>query len=570
MSKRQSEEDSIQDEERNKPHSAKRPRSIRKRNLEAADSSIELPLDALCLVMEFLSPRQLYNLAFSCKTLRGFITTPLVVRSALIHGGHAKQTMKELYDLMSEQSMHAPSPLRLLRLVNGKRCEFCNTCQVHHVRPELGVFACRTCRAEQDLTILWTPTWEYFRNRNMNKYLSIFAHPQIASNWKSGSGAYMWAKHRRLSNGEIIGPLATFEDIHRIFQYIREDDGTIDAYIENNLLAPSDTEGAYQEFNHAYEETLQRAENVAADRKEKKETNKQKAWENKVTKVRRMIADLKDLLEEPYKELALSRKEVDYCNNGSSTKVNSKAPIVRFDVAFVDKLLRPFVVSPSKLRKKALVDIAKNINEKLSLLSTTNFATLSFLSEDDAFEAGLKDHFGTKFTDIESLFNMTIGDELLSYSKKKKSGFRAQTMINDRFFGLLEKGQLISALAHLVRKDLSSCLFPAAHSVGETKLARTIWFHTLKGKGDDDQQFRTAYTVTTALLPKARRGLEGYSTWMEKAFRRDTNRDERRSFAFEKACSDASVLSLLVAESFRELDKKISKGYGSKSWYKYC
>jgi hypothetical protein len=69
--------------------------------------------------MEFLSPRQLYNLAFSCKALRARVTTPLVVKSALIHdGGRTKRIMIELNSLMSKKAIHirAPYQLSLYRL----------------------------------------------------------------------------------------------------------------------------------------------------------------------------------------------------------------------------------------------------------------------------------------------------------------------------------------------------------------------------------------------------------------------------------------------------------------------
>ena len=92
-------EDACNDEDDSKPP-AKR---ARKKGALTAATSITLPLDALSFIMEFLSPRQLFNLAFTCKTLRNFVTTKLVVCTSLIHGGHAKQTMAQLYKLMSSR-----------------------------------------------------------------------------------------------------------------------------------------------------------------------------------------------------------------------------------------------------------------------------------------------------------------------------------------------------------------------------------------------------------------------------------------------------------------------------------
>lgn len=549
--KRLSQDRNIRNHE-TEPHPAKRHR--RKRSLDAFDSaSISLPLDALGLVMEFLSPRQLYNLSFCCKTLRGFITTKIVVRSALIHGGHAKKTMTELYELMSTRAIHVPSPLRLLRLVNGKRCEFCCSKAVHHVRAKLGVFSCGTCTSA-DLTKPWRYSWMRLQE-NRERYSKIFCHPQVVSN-PYVAGTYVWTKHKRVS-GEMIGPLASFEDIDQASEYTSQVNQTIDSYIQNTLLTPSDTEEAYNEFNSTYEETLERAEMAAKERAEKKEANKRKAVESKLAKIEQMVLDLKEIVDQPYRELILVNREIFH---GSGTNGISKRPMVRFEVPFVDNLLKQFVITPSKFRKKDLTNIANSINTNLSLLAQSSFAALEFLSR-HPLDVELKAHFGSKFTDLESLFNMPV-------RTGRDRRCLAKAMINERFFDLLKKGELISALAHLVRKDFS-CLFPA-QSTAETTLASTIWFHSLKGKGDEDDLFRAAYDTTASLLPKAKGGLEGYIEWMESAFRRDGNRDERRAFALEKACSDAALLPLLMAESYRELDKKISKGYGSKSWHKYC
>lgn len=82
--------------------------------------------DVMNLVMEFLAPRELFRLAFTCKAHRQRVTTSFVVRSAMIHGGYPKQTIDKFYPLMESMSIYVPSPLRLLGLVNGRRCEVAN------------------------------------------------------------------------------------------------------------------------------------------------------------------------------------------------------------------------------------------------------------------------------------------------------------------------------------------------------------------------------------------------------------------------------------------------------------
>jgi hypothetical protein len=81
-------------------------------------------------------------MAFTCTRLRNEVSTSMVICSAMIHGGHAGMTTNNLLPLMKKGKIHIPSPLRLLQLVNGKRCEFCFNHKVNFVRPEYGVFAC--------------------------------------------------------------------------------------------------------------------------------------------------------------------------------------------------------------------------------------------------------------------------------------------------------------------------------------------------------------------------------------------------------------------------------------------
>ncbi len=172
----------------------------------SSGGSAPIPLDAMVNVMEFLPPRSLYNIALTCKSLREMVTTKMVVQSALIHGGHAKKTMEELYNLMKMHSIHPPSPLRLLRLANGKRCEFCLQSGTNHVRPGLGVFACWDCvssgkqgrwnawsssgsRSGLKLTKAWKTSWSRYTRKPI--YRTILSHSRVASNGY-GTNHYFW------------------------------------------------------------------------------------------------------------------------------------------------------------------------------------------------------------------------------------------------------------------------------------------------------------------------------------------------------------------------------------------
>lgn len=475
---------------------AKKPRNEH-RSLIAADPSIKLPLDALGLVMEFVSPRQLYNLAFSCKTLRGFITTSLVVKSALIQGGPSKTTMTELYNTLSMKCIPVPAPLRLLRLANGKRCEFCNRVRVNHIRPNVGVFSCSEC--------------------------APFA---------------VWV---------IVG------DDNRAFQ---DASYTASSNVKYRLLCTSDKDQTCQEFNEAYNQTLKRSDEVAKERCQKKAASREKAKQNKLANIDKMTEKLKQLLDEPFRNLVLKKRELQY--------TSGRRGIVRYDIVFVDKILEPFVKAPTKMRKKQLTENAQIINEKLSLLITTNFVSLEFLSHEDPFEAALKTHFAAKFNDLKSFLEM--GTHILQMGVDSTPA--VVNRLDDYFFSLLEKSQLICALAYLNFNDLSF-LFSVTPltdvSDGDCgTLARTIWSDALMGsdaKGDDgrDALFRGAYETTATQLPKAILGLQNFSRWIHDryAFHSDNCHEKMIPTGLSEACYSISNVRLLLARDFLNLHENL-------------
>lgn len=91
------------------------------------------------------SPRELYKIAWLSKATKAAVTTEMVVRCSMHAGGRSYQCMQILNKLIEPRAIYPPSALRLLRLVNGKRCEFCNN-QVlennqapwdHFIRPSI-------------------------------------------------------------------------------------------------------------------------------------------------------------------------------------------------------------------------------------------------------------------------------------------------------------------------------------------------------------------------------------------------------------------------------------------------
>jgi hypothetical protein len=66
-------------------------------------------------------PRDLYHLTLCNKRLRSILTYEHIIRAAVFHGGHVAKTMTGVIEGLN--NTFTPSIYRLLRLVNGKRCE---------------------------------------------------------------------------------------------------------------------------------------------------------------------------------------------------------------------------------------------------------------------------------------------------------------------------------------------------------------------------------------------------------------------------------------------------------------
>jgi len=142
-------------------------------------------------ILEYVAtPRQLYNLSMVNKLLRSCINSDMVVAASLYSGGYAMTSVINLSELMKRKAIYVPSTMRLLRLVNGKRCEFCmnspiaptenrghlfdydqcHNAKPRYVRASCGYFSCWDC---------------------MEKW----RHPGISKEWTYPCVTRKWYKH---------------------------------------------------------------------------------------------------------------------------------------------------------------------------------------------------------------------------------------------------------------------------------------------------------------------------------------------------------------------------------------
>ncbi len=224
------------------------------------------------LAIQYLPLRDLSVMELVSKSSRSSITTDVVVRSAYMQTGNrfcSRKSMDELYNLMSEYKIHIPSPLRLLRIATGNKCEFCLATRIRSVSSwSNGVFACWNCINSKRtnggccLSKAWNTGYVRY-GKNSHMYDFVLNLPRNVISQQYGKKFYLWAERRKVA-GELIGPIIAWEDIDGMVNSIMNNMGKADSsisaddYIDNQIntymndicKAPAVEE--YTEFNVAY------------------------------------------------------------------------------------------------------------------------------------------------------------------------------------------------------------------------------------------------------------------------------------------------------------------------------
>ncbi|KAJ3100163.1 hypothetical protein HDU97_002444 [Phlyctochytrium planicorne] len=223
--------------------------------------------DVIPLIGQYLPPKILLKLSYSCRAARHWLTYELAIKSILCFGTkHGIHSLHILMKLSREQKIWLPSPDRLLKLCTGRRCErgnliFINeetlpgnddsdaeesseddlrpkkkkakvsavsairrpsvehgskcTGEVHHVRPDYGMLLCWTCT--QNLTfMIKCGVMKYERMMPS----SLGDHKHVAAWAKSGNKVYVWdrlikSKYPK-GNGEYVGPVVNMALVNAI------------------------------------------------------------------------------------------------------------------------------------------------------------------------------------------------------------------------------------------------------------------------------------------------------------------------------------------------------------------
>ena len=331
--------------------------------------------DILINTLVYLGPQELFNMSNTCKYLRSQITLPLVIKSALMcKNGNVHKTMDVMLELMTDKSIWIPSPLRLLRLINGRRCEFCNTKKTTYIRKLFGVFACGECMSltgenkmilkEGKLVHEWSWICNIYGNpNNSNGRIALMnpvrLHPRVTVSWdeKKFHKIKLWAGKQRDASGEMIGPLVTLAGFINVCDYVfeRKSFSLIDHYLER-MRVPAISE--YDSFVGECSDAKEQSEKYKQDRLIKKEAAVQLRNQKIKDKATKMVKDIKALLPEGRRTL------MHYTPNQHFVEYPRKTiPCICFANDTVGDILLPHAKTAAKITKKKLKELATEIEQ---------------------------------------------------------------------------------------------------------------------------------------------------------------------------------------------------------------
>ena len=115
---------------------AKKRRLEAKQRLPRFEVLVEQGLMPLVVDLLSDSPKGLFSLYCVSKRSQPFLTREVVVKSSVYRGGNSREIMSDLVRRIEKRSIFLPSAVRMLRLINGRRCENLSDCWGYNLRTQ--------------------------------------------------------------------------------------------------------------------------------------------------------------------------------------------------------------------------------------------------------------------------------------------------------------------------------------------------------------------------------------------------------------------------------------------------
>ena len=124
------------DEAETRRAKAKKRRLEAKQRLPRFEVLVEQGLMPLVVDLLSDSPKGLFSLYCVSKRSQPFLTREVVVKSSVYCGGNSREIMSDLVRRIEKRSIFLPSAVRMLRLINGRRCENLSDCWGYNLRTQ--------------------------------------------------------------------------------------------------------------------------------------------------------------------------------------------------------------------------------------------------------------------------------------------------------------------------------------------------------------------------------------------------------------------------------------------------
>jgi hypothetical protein len=297
--------------------------------------------DIAAIIFLFLKVRELLRFLSCSKQYGERLNHEIVVRSAMMTGGFAKQSMERLIPLLETRSIWTPTPRRLLRLMCGKRCELCNGYKVNRVNGHYGIFVCfNRCIEKSSHKVAHNNTW-----------MPYTSNPRVAQA-RFRNISYLWRKDiQDNANRENIGPLVTLSSTCRsqISNFLE----TCDQQQPNAQAQVNEIINVFRGCeNDANTRQFQTLEKKAAGKKAYAAA-RLKNNDSLLEKVAKLLKPSEEQKNIPFLEMVQSRRWI------------SKKNIYCFSNPVAQNILGPAVAAPSKVTKKKLKELAERLVQAL-------------------------------------------------------------------------------------------------------------------------------------------------------------------------------------------------------------
>jgi hypothetical protein len=321
-----------------------------------------------------------------------------------------------------------------------------------------------------------------------------------------GSASAIWARSLE-QHGELCGPIVTLFDIEHMINISASEES-----MKSNLPP----EENYKEFVQAYDDSQEEAKAAEKYRLVKKERARTEAAERRKRNSLQVVSKVEDLLDEPWREFALSHTETGF---------TGKSPCLAFKSALCGQLMNEFVISPSKAKKSIIKEIADKMNRCFQSISERQLLEFSFLSDEDPFEAALKRYCLGHFPDIKSVILCPRADR--------------------QFFEMVAEGEILDATDALFSAHPAELLLSVDPYLDQD-FAENVWSYELNRCQEESCKRRMFSSVFAASV----KALKQLKPTVEEFCARIVPGDEHYHDVRDRILWDYSLIEFLYARDF--------------------